>query len=102
MNKKNIKNKIIGAVELLIAIWLLAEGGLLYTKISGTNLLFIDSTLGKTATYYWVFLILGLIIGGLGIITIRRKTLEENSLEKLDEKDIIIKKLAKKIESRIR
>ena len=81
MNKKNVKNKIIGAIELLIAVWLLAEGGWLYTKISGTNLLFIDSTLGKTATYYWVFLILGLIIGILGIITIKRENSVENCLE---------------------
>ncbi len=86
MNKRNIKNKLIGAVELLVAFWLLVEGGWLYTKVSGTNLLFVDANLGKVAAYYWIFLLLGFIVGILGVITIRKKTSEQES--ELFEKEL--------------
>lgn len=96
MNKKNIKNKLIGVAELLVAFWFLVEGGWLYTKVSGTNLLFVDANLGKVAAYYWIFLLLGFIVGILGVITIRKKiSAQESELFKkeLDEKKEEVKQV---------
>ena len=83
MKKKNIKNKGIGIIEVIVAFLFFIEGVWLYTKVSGTNLLFTDSATGKIAAYYWVFLLIGLLFGILAIITIRKKDLVENVKEEV-------------------
>ena len=87
MKNKNIKNKRIGIVEIIVAFLFFIESIWLYTKVSGTNLLFTDSATGKIAAYYWVFLLIGLIVGILGIITIRKKVSIEDSKQLENNKE---------------
>ncbi len=96
MKKKNIKNKGIGIIEIIVAFLFFIEGVWLYTKVLGTNLLFTDSATGKIAAYYWVFLLIGLLFGILAIITIRKKDLIENAKE-----EVAILEEVKSIENKI-
>lgn len=83
MGKKNIKNKGMGIIEIIGAFLFFIEGVWLYTKVLGTNLLFTDSVTGKIATYYWVFFLIGLLLGILAIATIRKKDLAEDVKEEV-------------------
>lgn len=73
MKKKNIKNVLIGLLEVLLGIILLAAAVWLFSKAWGTSLLYTDSVIGRVVKYYWVFLIAAAVMLILGTITIKKR-----------------------------
>ena len=81
MKKENIKNKLKGILIILIGLVLAAVGVWLYSKVWGINLLFTDSSLGKVARFYWIFLIAAVIVVALGIRKFRKRVIVEQETE---------------------
>ena len=73
MKKKNIKNVLIGLLEVLLGIILLAAAVWLLSKAWGTALLYTDSVIGRFVKYYWVFLIAAAVMLIWGIITMKKR-----------------------------
>ena len=85
MKKANIINKIKGILIILIGLLLAAAGVWLYSKIWGTNLLFTDSSLGKVAKFYWIFLIAAVIVVVLGVCKFKKRVAAEPEQEAGDQ-----------------
>lgn len=81
MKKENIINKLKGILIILIGLLLAAAGVWLYSKIWGTNLLFTDSSLGKVARFYWIFLIASVVVAALGICKFKKRITVETEPE---------------------
>lgn len=87
MKKENIKNKLKGILIILIGLVLAAVGVWLYSKVWGINLLFTDSSLGKVARFYWIFLIAAVIVVALGIRKFRKRVIVEQETENSAQSD---------------
>ena len=85
MKKANIINKIKGILIILIGLLLAVAGVWLYSKIWGTNLLFTDSSLGKVARFYWIFLIAAVIVVVLGVCKFKKRVAAEPEQEAGDQ-----------------
>lgn len=72
--KKNVDKKrmIRGTLELAATALILAFSVYLFYNTRGTRLLFVDVAFGRICRYYWIGLLAAIILGLMGLLTLKR------------------------------